>query len=115
MLERVRPEYEAVGFKAGVSEGEVVGDVDCVQTGPGRQVGRECVVVAIEHDYGIGLQNGNHRSSLSGTNTDGNETLPVRTNNSAARPKLIKDSSRQTNELDGCLCGYNRRVNGCGL
>jgi hypothetical protein len=67
--------------------------------------------VAIEYDNGVCGQDGIHWSGLSSTDTNRDETLPVPANDSAARAELIKDSSRQMNQLDGCFLWNARSVN----
>ena len=71
--------------------------------------------MAIEHDNGVCGQDGIHWSGLSSTDTNRDETLPVPAQDSAARAELIKDSSRQTNQLDARFFGNARRVNGRSL
>lgn len=67
-------------------------------------VGSQRVVVTIDDGDSAGLKNWRHRTSLGGSETDGDEALPVAAGQSAAGPQPIEGSGGQVNELeDGSL------------
>src|SRR6185437_13605615 len=67
-------------------------------------IGSQRVVLTIDDGDSAGLKNWRHRTSLGGSETHGDEALPVAAGQSTAGPQSIEGSGGQVNELeDGSL------------